>query len=317
MIEAKKQSVAKDLQINTNTLTPRNLLAPGCAIINENGQGMTRMATAGGIVRDGERYYVLTNRHAVGAPGTKIEALQTHRHPEIGVSAAKGITREEFRKIYPHFASVKQFLLMDVGLVDLDDVLQWKTEVPGISPVGPVLDLYDNSLTLKLIGMKVVGQSAVTGLIRGEIHGLFYRFKAMGGSEYISDFLIGPETTGHDAGIKEEKGENVSLAVHHGDSGALLFVEHAEKNKNGGKKAQKKSITRSRCCGAKKSFSTTASAPRIRSHWRARLARRSTGSISTSSATSTWTRNTYGVGSAITSSAEFCRLRSICWTRLN
>ena len=32
--------------------------------------------------------------------------------------------------------------------------------VSGIAPVGPVLDLYDNSLSLKLITLKVVGQAA-------------------------------------------------------------------------------------------------------------------------------------------------------------
>jgi hypothetical protein len=232
VIEARKQPWAKDLQVKADLRTPRNLLGPGSAIIDEDGQGMTRLATAGCIVRDGERYYVLSNRHAVGAPGTVMRALQDNHRPEIGVSAQKGLTREDFHKIYPHFPSSNQFLLMDVGLIDLDDVTQWKTDVPGISPIAPVLDLYDYSFSLKLITMKVVGQSAVSGLLRGEIHALFYRFKSMGGSEYISDFLIGPETYGKDVrGEHEEKGEEICFAVHHGDSGTLLFIEHVEEPK--------------------------------------------------------------------------------------
>jgi hypothetical protein len=236
IIEARQQHVSDDLQVKLGQQTPRNLLGPGAAIINKDGQGMERIGTAGCIVRDGDRYYVLTNRHVVGEPGTPISALQSHREPEIGVSAAKGSTREDFRAVYPSFSSTNQHLLMDVGLVAIDDILAWKTEVPGIAPVGTVLDLYDNSFNLKLITMKVVGQSAVSGLIRGEIHGLFYRYKSMGGADYISDFLIGPETydrssasSAKDAVEKDLK-RNVALEVHHGDSGTLLFIEHAEKS---------------------------------------------------------------------------------------
>src|SRR6185369_11162884 len=117
-----------------------------------------------------------------------------------------------------------------------DDITQWKTDFPGISPVEPVLDLYDNSFTLKLISMKVVGHSAVTGDIRGEIHALFYRFKAMGGAEYLADFLIGPETYGPTLkGEEEPNRTNVSLAVHHGDSGTVLFIEHEETTRRGNK----------------------------------------------------------------------------------
>ncbi|UWU21376.1 hypothetical protein N2601_19440 [Rhizobium sp. CB3060] len=248
VIEARKQQLSKDLKIKLDGRTPRNLLAPGSAIINEDGQGMTRLATAGCVVRDSERYFVMTNRHVVGEPGTEISALQTHRRPKIGVSAKKGLGRQDFRTIYPNFASTNQRLLMDVGLVELDNILQWKTEFPGIAPIGPVLDLYDNSFSLKLITMKVIGQSAVTGTIRGEIHGLFYRYKAMGGSEYISDFLIGPETYGIDKErLKTEEdaearnpAENISLGVHHGDSGTALFIEHVEKTDSEDTKAVKK-----------------------------------------------------------------------------
>jgi hypothetical protein len=233
VIEARRQSWDKDLKVDPSGLTPRNLLGPGVALVNFDGQGMNRVGTAGAIVRDGERYYAMTNRHVVGAPGTPIEALQVHRRQRIGAGAELGLTRENFADVYPHFQSTGQRLLMDVGLVVVDDITQWKTEVPGIAPIGPVLDLYDNSLSLKLITMKVVGQSAISGLIRGEIHGLFYRYKAMGGSEYVSDFLIGPETYGLQAEDRKaedskDDGPRVALAVHHGDSGTLLFIEHRE-----------------------------------------------------------------------------------------
>src|SRR5689334_1575426 len=166
VIEARKQPFSKDLQIRPDGRTPRNLLGPGSALINNDSQGLTRLGTAGAIVRDGERYYVLTNRHVVGSPGTKITALQTHREVAVGTTAEKSETREDFAKVYPHLPSADQRLLMDIGLVEVDDILQWKTEVPGIAPIGPVLDFYDNSISLNLITLKVVGQSAISGLIR-------------------------------------------------------------------------------------------------------------------------------------------------------
>src|SRR5262249_46009512 len=154
-----------------------------------------------------------------------------HRRPVIGTAADKGLTREKFGEIYPNLPSTNQRLLMDVGLIEVDDILAWKTDVPGIAPVGPVLDLYDNSLSLKLITMKVVGLSAISGPIRGEVHGLFYRYKAIGGYEYVSDFLIGPETYDGATDLATKANEessnplvNVALAVHHGDSGTLLFI---------------------------------------------------------------------------------------------
>ena len=246
VIEARKQDFAKDLQVRADSRVPRNLLGPGTALVNRNGQGMERVGTAGCLVRDGESYYVLTNRHVVGAPGTPISALQGHREPEIGVTAHKNLTRKDFKAVYPNFHSTEQHLLMDVGLVAVDDVLAWKTDVPGIAPIGPVLDLYDNSLSLNLITMKVVGLSAISGFIRGEIHALFYRYKAMGGAEYVSDFLIGPETEETAPPTQKRRRRRPrrtpperTLALHHGDSGTVLYVEHIETTEHGGHEEQK------------------------------------------------------------------------------
>src|SRR5262249_12127505 len=139
VIEAMKQPVAKDLKVAWSGPAPRNLLGPGAVLVNGDSQGLSRVATAGALVRDGERYYVLTNQHALGEAGTPISALQGHREPEIGVAARKGLTRVDFGKAYPNFKTHGLRLLMDVGLVDLKDVTQWKTDIPGIAPVGPVL----------------------------------------------------------------------------------------------------------------------------------------------------------------------------------
>ncbi len=49
--------------------------------------------------------------------------------------------------------------------------------------------------------------------MRGEIAALFYRFKSVGGFEYVSDFLIGPRS------------DASSLGTHPGDSGTVWLLE--------------------------------------------------------------------------------------------
>ncbi|PZM08058.1 hypothetical protein [Rhizobium tubonense] len=223
VVEARRDTSARGEASNPAFLPPRNLLCPGSILVNSDGQGLTRFGTAGAIVTNGERYYVVTNRHVTGAAGTKIKALQGHRDPIIGSTSSAGLSRVPFGEVYPNFTSHNQSLQLDVGLVDIDDISQWKSQTPGIGTVGSLLDLYDNSFTLKLITMKVVGVGGVSGPIRAEIHALFYRYRSLGGSEYVSDFLIGPETIG-----VKRKHQKEALAVHHGDSGTLLFIEHFE-----------------------------------------------------------------------------------------
>jgi len=222
VIEARRQAYSTDLKVDPRQMQPRNVLAPGIPLINDDAQGIQRIGTAGCIVKDGERYYVLTNRHVAGPEGTRISALNGHRSVEVGTTSDKGITRVAFKDVYPHFTSTFQYLLMDVGLVEVYDIQRWTTQFSEIAPVDNVLDLYDNSFSLHLIGMNVVGLGAVTGLIRGEIHGLFYRYKSIGGYEYLADFLIGPETTVP----AEAPDAEPALSVLHGDSGALLFIEY-------------------------------------------------------------------------------------------
>ena len=118
VIEARQQLYADDMEVDVRKIRPRNFLAPGVPILNDSAQGMKRIATAGCIVRDGNFYYVLTNKHAIGAPGTVVQALRGYTEVEIGVTAAKDLTRKPFNEVYPHFQSEYQYLLMDIGLVE-------------------------------------------------------------------------------------------------------------------------------------------------------------------------------------------------------
>jgi hypothetical protein len=228
VIEARLQPYATDLKVSQNFI-PRNVRGPGAALYTDGGQGMARLATASCIVRDGSRAYVLTNRHALGAAGSDVFVVGRNGLQLIGRSAAHGLDRLNFDTIYPNFCSKRQRLLMDIGLVEVNNLLEWKTTIPNIDQMGDIVDLYDNALSLQLIGKKVVGQSAVSGPLHGEVHGLFYRYKALGGFEYISDFLIGPTSADNDgetADSLESEARNIAFAPHHGDSGTLLLLEH-------------------------------------------------------------------------------------------
>ncbi len=236
VIEAKKQNYSSDASIDLANIYPRNSFVPGTPILNEDAQGLPRLATAGCIVKDGERYYVLTNKHAIGKPGTEICAFKSYQQVVIGRTAEKGITRMPVKDVYPGFASSKQYMQLDVGLIEVEDITEWQTKVIQVGEVQTILDLYDNNINLKLIGQKVVGHGAVSGLLRGEIQGLFYRYKAMGGYEYLSDFLIGPDTEIQTKKMKGiDKRKNVSFGVSHGDSGALLLIEEKVMDEKGKK----------------------------------------------------------------------------------
>jgi hypothetical protein len=63
----------------------------------------------------------------------------------------------------------------------------------GLGPIGPLADLNDHNLSLRLIGQQVVAHGAYSGPLTGRIQAFFYRYKSVGGYEYVSDFLIAPE----------------------------------------------------------------------------------------------------------------------------
>jgi hypothetical protein len=125
----------------------------------------------------------------------------------------------------------------DAGLIEIDDIKRWKTELPFVGAMDEMYDLNVYNISLGLIAEhakenneikpaqngNVIGYGAVSGLTEGEIIGMFYRHKSVGGTEYVSDFLI--------AGRNGKP-----LNIHHGDSGCLWLIETFEENK--GKKLQ-------------------------------------------------------------------------------
>ncbi|MET4277370.1 MULTISPECIES: hypothetical protein [unclassified Bradyrhizobium] len=173
-------------------------------------QGEERFGTAGCLVTDGHLTYALTARHVCGAPGTELSAELRQGQQPIGVSAENQLTRQLFSEVYPAFPMRQTWLGIDAGLVKLERLGDWTPNIYGLPPIRPMLDLYEQNLSLKIIDSDVVAIGAASGLVRGKVKALFYRYRSTGGFDYVSDFLISPEAR--------------ELGPRHGDSGMLWQI---------------------------------------------------------------------------------------------
>lgn len=178
-------------------------------------QGKRRMGTAACLVSDGSDVYALTNTHLAGQRGRPVSALLNGVPSVIGSTAGvHHLTEKTFSDIYPGLPGRDSVVNIDAALVDLNDVSQWDaTKLPGY--IGQVADFSAETASLSWIGQPVVGQGAASGRMIGEIKGLFYRYKSMGGRDYIADFVLG----------SREDEEATTLITQPGDSGTLWCLD--------------------------------------------------------------------------------------------
>jgi hypothetical protein len=207
-----------------NVRFPLNNIGPGNPIIAKV-QGQEFVATVGCLVSDGHKVFALTNRHVTGDSGETVWSQLGGVQERVGLSAAKQLTRLPITSIYPNFAIQDTYVNLDIGLIEIDDVSRWTTKVPGIGVPGPMADFSGANLSLSLVGCHVRGVGAASGVMLGEIQGLFYRYKTSGGFEYVSDLFIGPRSP-----VKRAVGKPLpapKFATHPGDSGTLWMLEPA------------------------------------------------------------------------------------------
>ncbi|HNP34134.1 MAG TPA: hypothetical protein PKN96_12645, partial [Flavobacterium sp.] len=225
IVEAEKQ-IRSSSNVDINKfIFPNNYIGGGFPLLL-NSQGDERVATVGCVVSDGHKYYALTNRHVTGDGGEKVSSIFGTTKMKIGTSAGNHLGAVKFSQIYPGWEDKSTVVNCDAGLVEIDDRKRWKTDILGLGQMGPLFDLNVNNLSLGIISEhkldkrrkritvsgKLKAYGAGTGLMNGEVIAMFYRYKSVGGTEYISDFLIG--------GIN-----GTDLKVHHGNSGMLWMIE--------------------------------------------------------------------------------------------
>jgi len=195
------------------------MLGGGLPLIVE-AQGQEHVASVGCLVTDGHLIYALTNLHVTGAkPGTPVYSVINGARVEVGKTTNKNLRHIPFEKIHPEWTNIKSTLVtMDVGLIEVTYKEAWTSNIKGIGSVGQLLDLNTQTFSLKLLGLPVKAYGSASGLMRGKIQALFYRYKAEGGKEYVVDFLIGQdETTNNDNSQKR-----FSLP---GDSGTVWHLD--------------------------------------------------------------------------------------------
>ncbi len=199
------------------TLTPSfssNLVGGGYVALTES-QGREHLGSIGCLVTDGNSVYALTNRHLVGAPGTELYTLVNGQRMRLGVADERSIGKMAFEQLYDGWPGTRAFVNLDAGLIRIDDLSHWTTQVYGIGEIGELADLHPANLTLDMIGQKVCAFGAASQRLEGEILALFYRYRSLGGYDYVSDLLIGGR-------------EGKPMQTLPGDSGTLWLLEEVE-----------------------------------------------------------------------------------------
>jgi hypothetical protein len=210
IIQVNKQETTPEN--NANYTFPANMMGGGYPVICDV-QGREHFGSVGCLVTNGHKVFALTNRHVAGEVGTSISAIIGKNKVRVGTSASYTLNRLLFEKVYPGWKGKNIYIDLDVGLIDIDNLQDWTTQVYGIGEIGPLADLDVSNISLRLIGCPVRAYGAASGDMRGEICALFYRFNSVGGFDFVSDIIIGPRG-------------NTPLGTHPGDSGTLWLIDN-------------------------------------------------------------------------------------------
>lgn len=214
---------------------PLNNIGGGNPVLAEV-QGRNHLATITCLATDGHRTYALTNRHVAGDAGELLFSKLNGQKMPIGRSSGKQLTRLPFAEVYREWSGKGTFLNLDAGLIEIDDLNSWTAQVHGIGTIGPLADLSSANLSLSLVGCRVVGVGAVSGRMEGEISALLYRYKSVGGFEYLADFLIGPRTGLEPGKAGKRSAAGDEFLTRPGDSGALWLLDPVAPTRPAGSK---------------------------------------------------------------------------------
>ena len=195
-----------DLDLN------KDILGGGYPVLSDV-QGQTRVGSIGCLVTDNHTVFALTNRHVAGPRGQTSFIVYRKERYRLGESVEPSLRTLPFTEAYPDWPGYKTQLNLDAGLIRLDNVNDWTAQVYGIGPIGQLLDIHTQSLSLDFVDRDVRAFGGASGPLSGSICGLFYRYRSLAGEDYVTDFLIGP-TDGA-----------ASVTTRHGDSGTIWFLD--------------------------------------------------------------------------------------------
>jgi S1/P1 Nuclease len=203
---------------------PRNFIGGGYPVLSQV-QGREHVGSVGCLVTDGRMTYALTNRHVTGEADREIFSIIGGERVRVGTSDPRQIGKKEFERVYPGWPGANVFCNLDAGLIRIDDVARWTTQVLGVGNLARMLDLNTDTITLDLVDCPVRGFGGASGELYGTIAGFFYRYKSVGGFDYVADLIIAPR----------ESPKNREIAsTHPGDSGTLWCFEQPLAGNHGG-----------------------------------------------------------------------------------
>jgi hypothetical protein len=208
---------------------PKNFLGGGYPLISKV-QGESHIASVGCLVTDGHRTYALSNRHVSGEPGEILYAPLEGEEIEIGVSSKKQMGRMKFDSVYEGWPGKNVYINADIGLIELTETSRWTPQIYSIGAVGPLADFSTENLSLDLVNTDVRAYGVASKEMFGRVWALFYRYKAVGGFEFVSDLLIGPRPK------NLEKGIQAPFRTRHGDSGTLWLLEQRKNDETAPKR---------------------------------------------------------------------------------
>jgi hypothetical protein len=191
---------------------PSGLYGGGYPLLTDD-QGQERIGSAGCLVTDGYYTYILTSSHLVGERGTVAYTVERGKRKPVARAHAVAAKKVPFEQLYPGMSNGRCAVNVDAGLFRVDNLNEWTAQVYGIGRIGEMVDLSVDNLSLDLIGRKVKAFGGASGALQGEVGGLFYRYRSVGGFDYVADLLIGPR-----------KGDG-TVATMPGDSGTLWFYD--------------------------------------------------------------------------------------------
>jgi hypothetical protein len=175
-------------------------------------QGEEHMASIGCLVTDGHTTYAVTNRHVTGSPGETLYTFVDGSRQAIGLSSKKQLGRLPFGEVYENWPGQNMYVNADVGLIEVTDKTRWTPQVYSIGVVDRLADLSIENISLQLVKARVRAYGCASGELYGRIWALFYRYKSVGGFEYVSDLFIGPRP-------------GLPFQTFPGDSGTLWLLE--------------------------------------------------------------------------------------------
>lgn len=189
---------------------PDQLVGGGFPLVTEN-QGQQHIASIGCLVTNGDTVFALTNRHVTGEAGRQVFTLLRGERYPLGRAHRLQLGKQAFSEVYQGWPGSKSLVNLDAGLIELDDLGCWTAQVFGLGELGEPADLHPDTLSLDLIGCPVRAFGGASGALTGEVQALFYRYKSIGGFDYVSDLLIGPRLNGPP--LKTRPGDSGTLWV--------------------------------------------------------------------------------------------------------